>query len=248
MRVAIVGAGTMGEWFAEVTDGWLEPLFVDAEFERAAELADRYDGTARHVEELERVPVVCTAVPIPTTPSVIATVGQQAEQAVIDLSGTMAAPMKAMAEHADNRERISLHPLFAPNHAPGNIAAVVDEPGDVWSTLAERLDARGYNVFITDAETHDRAMETVQAKVHAAIIAFGLAADPVDDRFHTPISRDLRQLTDTVLSGSPHVYADIQQAFDGADDIAAAAEAIASADRETVELLYREASRRTDSE
>jgi prephenate dehydrogenase len=37
------------------------------------------------------------------------------------------------------------------------------------------------------------------------------------------------------------VYADIQESFDGADDIAAAAERIAAADGEAFERLYREA-------
>jgi prephenate dehydrogenase len=49
---------------------------------------------------------------------------------------------------------------------------------------------------------------------------------------------DLRR---EVTGGTPRVYADIQKAFDGAEDVAAAAERIADADAETCERLYREA-------
>jgi prephenate dehydrogenase len=81
-------------------------------------------------------------------------------------------------------------------------------------------------------------METVQAKTHAAVLAFGLAADPVPEAFQTPISTVLFDLVEQVTGGDPRVYADIQAAFDGADDVVAAAEEIAAADDRQFRTLY----------
>ncbi len=53
----------------------------------------------------------------------------------------------------------------------------------------------------------------------------------------------LDDLVDRVTNGSPHVYADIQATFEGAEAVADAAARIAEADREAFEALYREAGR-----
>ncbi len=241
MRVAIIGAGSMGSWFAELVDGWLEPIIVDVNEQRAIELATHVGCDHATIGDLESVPVICTAVPIPATVDVLEQVAPISTTAVIDLSGTMTAPIATMREHSPSCERISIHALFAPDNEPGNVAAVIEEPNVVWETLRTRLESRDNRVFKTDARTHDQAMETVQAKVHAAIIAYALAADPVDDRFHTPISAELADLAEAVLSGSARVYADIQEAFDGADDLARAANDLAEADPDRFEALYREA-------
>jgi prephenate dehydrogenase len=84
-------------------------------------------------------------------------------------------------------------------------------------------------------------METVQARAHAAVLAFGLAAEPVPEGFGTPVYDALENLRQEVTGNTPRVYADIQKSFEGADDIAAAAERIAAADDEAFERLYRDA-------
>jgi prephenate dehydrogenase len=47
-------------------------------------------------------------------------------------------------------------------------------------------------------------------------------------------------LVEQVSGGEPRVYADIQAAFDGADDVADAARQLADADAETFVDLYEE--------
>jgi prephenate dehydrogenase len=149
-----------------------------------------------------------------------------------------------MREHVPDCERASLHPLFAPANEPGNVPLVVDEGGPVVDTVRETLTASGNDCFETTPEEHDEAMETVQARTHAAVLAYGLAAEAVDERFHTPISAELDDLAGQVTDGEPRVYADIQAAFDGADDVAEAARRIAEADAEVFERLYAEAGER----
>jgi prephenate dehydrogenase len=154
----------------------------------------------------------------------------------------MSTPVEAMAAHAPDRERASLHPLFAPSNAPGNVAVVADG-GPLVGRIRERLVERGNTLVETTPEEHDRAMETIQTKAHAAILAFALAAEEVPEGFETPVSAELFDLVDRVTGGTPHVYADIQETFDGAGTLAAAAARIAEADREAFEALYREAGR-----
>jgi len=52
------------------------------------------------------------------------------------------------------------------------------------------------------------------------VLAWRLAGDDVREEFHTPVSAALDEVADTVTEGSPEVYAEIQRAFDGADDVA----------------------------
>jgi len=56
-----------------------------------------------------------------------------------------------------------------------------------------------------------------------------------------PVSAALDDVADTVTEGSPAVYAEIQRAFDGAEDVATAAQAIAAADDEAFADLYEQA-------
>jgi len=73
------------------------------------------------------------------------------------------------------------------------------------------------------------------------VLAWRLAGDDVREEFHTPVSAALDEVADTVTEGSPEVYAEIQRAFDGADDVAAAAREIADSDSEAFAALYERA-------
>jgi prephenate dehydrogenase len=107
---------------------------------------------------------------------------------------------------------------------------------------ADLADA-GNHLFETTSEEHDRAMETVQAGAHTAILAFALAAEEVRPEFSTPVSAGLTELVETVTGGEPRVYAEIQDSFDGADAVADAARRIAETDTQRFAELYREAGR-----
>ena len=247
MDALIVGAGTMGRWFAAVID---EPgttlAFTDLDPESAREAAEAHGGravdAAPGADERGRFDLVCLAVPIPAIEAAIERYAPLATSAIIDCSGVMSTPVDAMGEHAPEHERASLHPLFAPENAPGNVAVVADG-GPVVERVRERLVEQGNTLVETTPEEHDRAMETVQTKAHAAILAFALAAEEIPEGFETPVSSGLSDLVDTVTDGNPHVYADIQATFDGAEAVAEAAARIAEADHETFEELYREAGR-----
>lgn len=241
MNLLVVGAGTMGRWFARSVAPAVDRVTFaddDAAAARAAvaafeeRVADQPDAPAAAVDDADApddgsVDLVCVAVPISAVPEAVAEHGPRAERAVVDVSGEMATAVEALADAAPDCERASFHPLFAPDNEPGNCAVVVDRGGPVVRTIRDALADRGNHVFDTTPEEHDRAMATVQARTHAAVLAFGLAAEDVPEEFHTPVSGPLADLVANVTGGNPAVYAEIQSAFEGADAVAEAARQVA---------------------
>jgi len=244
METLVVGAGSMGRWLGTVlreSDCSVSLSYLDAADERARAAAEATGGRAVPAGDDDVFDLVCVAVPIPAAHGAIAAHADSARHALLDVTGTMAEPIAAMREYAPDCERVSLHPLFAPANEPGNVPVVADEPGPRTDAVRAALAARDNALFETDAATHDRMMETVQARTHAAVLAFALAAETVPDRFHTPVSADLTSLAARVTGGDPRVYADIQGAFDGAGDVADAARRLAAADADEFDRLYTDA-------
>jgi prephenate dehydrogenase len=243
MDALVVGAGEMGRWVGDaLAEAGFDLAFADTDPGAADRAATAVDGARTTTADAEDAfTLVCVAVPIPATTDAVAAWAGRADRALVDVTGTMAAPVAAMADHAPDRERVSLHPLFAPANEPGNVAVVADAAGPVTDTLRETLADRGNHVFETTAEEHDRAMETVQARAHTAVLAYALAAESVPEEFHTPVSAGLADLAEGVTGGEGRVYADIQAAFEGAGDVADAAGRLAAADRERFLALYEDA-------
>ncbi|WP_227130594.1 prephenate dehydrogenase/arogenate dehydrogenase family protein [Halorubellus salinus] len=256
MRVLVVGAGTMGRWFGDLVDARV--AFADADpaaADRAAEAVDDAETTPLDPETPaadadadaagRRFDVVCVAVPMTVAADVIARQASRATSAVVDVAGEMGGPVNAMREHAPDLERLSLHPLFAPENAPGTIAAVHDQRGPVTDALRESLAANGNDVFDTTVDEHDTAMESVQAATHAAILAWQLATDDVREEFHTPLSRELADLAAHVTSQEPRVYADIADRYaPGRQALADAAARLADADHDAFLDAFADASER----
>ncbi|USZ73260.1 prephenate dehydrogenase [Natronosalvus halobius] len=248
MEVLIVGAGAMGTWFGEAIadDPSVDAMvaFADVDEDAAERAAETVAGTTADLDGATTYDAVCVAVPMGRVEASIEQHAKRAERAILDVTGVMATPLEAMAAHADDLERASLHPLFAPERAPGSIATVRAREGPVTDSLLSALESAGNRLVETTPEEHDRAMGSVQAAAHAAILSFALAAERVPEGFQTPIYDDIERLATYVTGGSPHVYADIQRTFDGADAVAEAARAIADADDEAFEALYDEATER----
>jgi prephenate dehydrogenase len=239
MKVLVVGAGEMGRWVGATVDA--DVAYADTDPDVAARAAEATDGRTVRTDTDETFDAVCLAVPMSVVEAAIATYAPLAEAAVCDVSGVMAGPVAAMREHAPESERVSFHPLFAAANAPGNVAVVADAPGPTTDAVRDDVAAAGNRVFETTAAEHDRAMETVQAATHAAVLSFALAAEDVREEFHTPVSGRLDELAEMVTGGTPHVYREIQATFEGADRIADAARRVADAEGEAFDRLYREA-------
>lgn len=239
MNCLVVGAGAMGRWFAECVDA--DPTFVDVDAAAAEAAAAAVGGSVASPEDPPTADIVCVAVPMPAAGEAVAEYAPRAQRALVDVTGAMAAPLAAMREHAPDLERLSCHPLFAPERAPGRIAAVADAEGPATDAVVDALAAAGNDLLWTTAGEHDRAMESVQAAAHAAVLAYALAVEDVPTAFHTPVSRRLAEAVGMVTGGESRVYADVQATFDGAEAVADAAADLAAADREAFVELYERA-------
>ncbi len=236
----------MGRWagrtLASSRASTFDVAFADRDPAAASDAADAAGARAVALDTAETFGVVCLAVPISAVTEAVAAHAGRASRAMVDVTGVMADPVAAMRDHLPDRERASLHPLFAPENAPGNVAVVRDAPGPVTDKVIDTIAAAGNRTFETDPEEHDAAMETVQAGAHTAILAYALSAADVREEFATPVSRELADLVGTVTGGTPQVYREIQESFEGADAVADAARRIADADGDAFERLYEEAS------
>ena len=241
MNALVVGAGDMGTWFGDTVSA--DVAYADTDPDAAADAAAATGGRAVGLDDAEQFDVVCLAVPMSVVEGAVERYAPRAERAVCDVSGVMSVPVEAMREHAPECERLSLHPLFAPQNEPGNVAAVTDAGGPVVDSIRADVTAAGNRVFETTAAEHDRAMETVQAATHAAVLAYALAAEEVREEFHTPVSGRLQGLVEMVTEGTPHVYREIQETFEGADRVADAARRVADADADAdaFDRLFEEA-------
>ncbi|GGL54109.1 prephenate dehydrogenase/arogenate dehydrogenase family protein [Halocalculus aciditolerans] len=243
MEVLVVGAGEMGRWFADAVDAPV--AFADADRDAAEAAASALDARVVPLDGEESFGVVCIAVPMSAAVDAIEAHAPRAQQAVVDVTGRMAEPLAAMARVAPARERVSFHPLFAGEHAPGRIAVAAGAPGPATDGVRRDLDAAGNELVDIDPGEHDEAMQTIQGRTHAAILAFGLAADDVPDDLATPVYEELVGVLDRVGGGNPEVYREIQSVFGGASEVAAAAERLAAAvdDPEAFAEVYDDAGR-----
>ena len=239
METLVVGAGEMGRWFARAT-GW-SPTFADVDPEAADVAARELGGDTAPIDGDDRFDVVCIAVPIPAVREAVEAHSHRADRAIVDVTGIMEPALEAMADNASGLERASLHPLFSAANAPGTVALAVGREGSTIDALRRALVESGNDLLECTADEHDEAMETIQGAAHAAVLAYGLAAQDVPTGFHTPVSDGLDDLVRQVTDGDPRVYADIQQAYDGASAVAEAAQHIGAADREEFRELYRRA-------
>ncbi|WP_232685796.1 prephenate dehydrogenase/arogenate dehydrogenase family protein [Halobacterium zhouii] len=229
MDVLVVGAGAVGRWFGGLADAPV--AFADADPERAEAAADVLDSRSRAValDTDDSFGLVAVTVPMDAAADAVQRHAPKAQQAVVDFTGTMERPLRAMAEAAPARERVSFHPLFAPENAPGRIAVAESAPGPATDRVREWLEAAGNDLVDVDAAEHDDAMATVQGRAHAAVLSFALAADDVPEELGTPVYDALSELAERVTGGNARVYGDIQREYGGADEIAAAAQRLADA-------------------
>ena len=240
MNVLVVGAGEMGRWIAQTLSA--DVAITDTDPAIASQSGDVVGAQVvpldpANDEDSTTYDVGIFAVPMGAIDDAIARQADRIGHGVVDVTGWMAPAIAAMETYAPDAQHCSLHPLFAPERAPGSIAVVDASPGPHTAAILADLEAAGNELVETTTAEHDRAMESVQGAAHAAILSFALAADRVRPELETPVYAGLREQVERILAGSPSVYAEIQAAFDGADAVARDAAQIADADPEELEAM-----------
>ncbi|MEW6592720.1 MAG: prephenate dehydrogenase/arogenate dehydrogenase family protein [Candidatus Hadarchaeota archaeon] len=222
MKVAVVGMGTMGKWFASFAKRNLgEVIVVSRDIEKARrvarELGVRAETMGRAAAEAD---IIFVAAPIHATPDVVKSLSAQAKKGALlaDMASVKREVVGTMWRLDAGVELVSIHPLFGPGAKTikgKDVLVVPVKPGPKYRGLKRMLTRLGANVAELDAEEHDRLMAVVQCMTHFLLIVYISAAAKMKglgnaQKIRTPLSATLMKTAKALLAGQPKLYSEIQ--------------------------------------
>lgn len=222
MKVAIIGVGRMGQWFARYFTSRGDDVIVsDIDVKRAKALAkeQRVAFSASNLEATQDAELVLISVSIEATPSVISEISPYVAKGIIvaEISSVKAGVMKALRELLSHNVRpLSLHPLFGPGAKmlKGRKMAVVrihDSKKEL--NLAKRLFPEA-ELHLIGAEEHDRLMALTLSLPHFVNLAFASALSEESisalKKFGGPSFTLQLNLAESILLDNPQLFTSIQ--------------------------------------
>lgn len=223
MRLAIIGAGSMGRWFAEFShrSGW-DTIITDTDSRKAKNIAGELDLDLAmdNSEAAAKADTVLIAVPVKKTPEVIKEVASSVTEGslLLDIASVKENAVAAMQEIDANFELASLHPLFGPGAKEikdKTIVSIPIETGENYRILVNHLAKRGASIVEMEAGDHDRLMMITQSMTHFLLLSYLSALSSMKDferakELHTPISVSLFDLAKAFLNVNPTLCGDLQ--------------------------------------
>ena len=222
MKVAVIGAGAMGQWLAGfVKQNLGEVVVADVSATKAERVAKELGISSKSVAEAAaEAELVLVAVPISKTPEVIKSLSGQVQQGALlaDIASVKSDVVEVMQTIEAEVELVSLHPLFGPGatSVKGKDFVVVPvKPGQRYATLKNRLIELGARVTEMEAEEHDRVMAITQCMTHFVLLAYLDALKSMKglkqaEKLCTPMFATLLDLAKSVLAGNPELYGELQ--------------------------------------
>ncbi len=222
MKVAVIGAGAMGQWLAGfVKQNLGEVVVADVSATKAEQVARELGISSKSVAEAAaEAEVVLVAVPISKTPEVIKSLAGQVQRGALlsDITSVKSDVVKVMQTIEAKVELVSLHPLFGPGatSVKGKDFVVVPvKPGKRYAALKHRLIELGARVTEMEAEEHDRLMAITQCMTHFVLLAYLDALKSMKglkqaEKLRTPMFATLLDLAKSVLAGNPELYGELQ--------------------------------------
>ena len=203
MRALIVGAGSMGSWFARLLldRGWGVDLF-DVSYERALK-ASKNGGRAVK-EPSFKYELALIAVPIRETPKAVMEHHERAD-VVVEISSVKSRVVSLVREKGFENV-LSIHPLFGPGlENPEEGKAVLIPIKDPEKELRVAKSLFPFKFLVRDVASHDRAMAWL-AVSHAVLNAFLASTEGISeslDEMSTTTVRALLTLAGASLTQSP---------------------------------------------
>jgi prephenate dehydrogenase len=170
MKVAIIGAGKMGIWFAKFfMEQGINVVVSDKDKNKLMKTAKELKvETASNVDAVKSANRILICVPIENFEDVIAEIHNyvQPEQEVIDICSVKEFPVKIMHKYIKNGFILGTHPMFGPGVKSIKNQNFVLTPTNVKEEkLAENLrrwlEDKGARVFIMSPRQHDELMSVV---------------------------------------------------------------------------------------
>ncbi len=223
MRIAVIGAGKMGTWFARFwkSRNW-DVVITDIDIEKArktaSETGSRIAKTGQ--EAVAGADVAMVAVPISRTPDVMKSLAKHmpVRTMIIDLASAKNEVFEELKKMKVNPELASLHPLFGPGASGVKGRTFISVPvktGKVYDSFIKELRSAGAKVVAMTADDHDRVMAVTQSLTHFTLLIYLKALKTMklakkSEEFQTPLSQGLANLAMAFLETSPDLQGEIQ--------------------------------------
>jgi prephenate dehydrogenase len=175
MRIAVIGAGKMGVWFAKfflAKD--YDVVLADRKKEKLENLKDvLVDLTTNFQEAVSDADQIFLCVSIDAIEEVVKTISPvlREGQVIMDIASIKETPVKTMHEYIKNATVLGTHPVFGPgSHGLKNKAYVLTPTTHQEQAFAEKfkvwLEQEKANVFVMTPKKHDELMSVVLGLPH----------------------------------------------------------------------------------
>jgi prephenate dehydrogenase len=234
MRIAILGGGRMGRWFAR--------FFAEEGF--SVMVSDKKEATLSRVgqdlevetstsnrEAVQRAEWILICVPLKDFEDVVQEIGSQVQpnQVVMDIGSVKEQPVKVMHKYVRVGITLGTHPMFGPTATSIQNQNFVVTPTDAKErefarTFTHWLEARQGRVSVLSPRRHDELMSLVLGLSHFVGMVVGDTLVDQEEFAETlkvtgPSYRQLLALAKNTLSQDPDFYATLQMTLPGLERI-----------------------------
>jgi len=170
MKIAVIGAGKMGRWFAKFfLEQGISVVVSDKDKDKLLKVAEELKvKTASNVDAVRSADKILICVPIETFEDVIAEIHPyiRPEQEIMDICSVKELPVNIMHKYIKRGVVLGTHPLFGPGvKSIKNQNFVLTPTNAKEKKLAEEfgswLKQKGAKVFIMSPREHDELMSIV---------------------------------------------------------------------------------------
>lgn len=170
MRIAIIGAGRMGRWFAELfLEQGFKVIVSDKDREKLQRLKDKLNiEIADNVRATESADRILICVPIDNFEDVIREISPYIRpgQEIMDICSIKEIPVDIMHKYIGNAVTLGTHPMFGPGakRVKGQNFILTPTNADEEALaidFARWLKSLGANVFFMTPKEHDKIMSIV---------------------------------------------------------------------------------------
>jgi len=170
MKIAVIGAGKMGRWFAKFfLEQGINVVVSDKDKDKLLKIAEELKvKTASNVDAVRSADKILICVPIENFEDVIAEIHPyiRPEQEVMDICSVKELPVNIMHKYIEKGAILGTHPLFGPGvKSIKNQNFVLTPTNAKEKKLAEKfgswLKHKGAKVFIMSPRKHDELMSIV---------------------------------------------------------------------------------------
>jgi prephenate dehydrogenase len=175
MKIAILGAGKMGVWFAKFLEAKkYEVILADRKKEKLEKLKDvPVDLTTNFEEAVSDADQIYLCVSIDAIEEVVKTISSvlHSGQVLMDICSIKEAPVKTMHQHIKGAIVLGTHPVFGPgSNGVKHKAYILTPTNPAEEKFAEEfkawLEAEEAHVFVMSPKKHDELMSVVLGLPH----------------------------------------------------------------------------------